>query len=87
MFKFAFTTASILTASLGLAAWGASTPALGFSSTQEQPRPVISSSGKVRYVFKNPNECAPSMAMAVWPPGTPTAEPLGYRCYDSSNGN
>jgi hypothetical protein len=49
-------------------------------------RPVVSSSGKVRYVYKNAMSCAPEQALAVWAPGRVTASPLGYRCSSSANG-
>jgi len=48
--------------------------------------PVLSSSGRIRYVYRNANSCAPDLPMAVWGRGADAGKLLGYRCYENSNG-
>jgi hypothetical protein len=69
-----------------LAVVGASLPALAGEAGWSGLRPVASSSGKIRLVYRNANECAPSLAVAVWGPGAPSFAPLGYRRVDNGNG-
>jgi hypothetical protein len=68
------------------AVFGAPLPTRAVAETRDPQLPVMSASGKVRYVVQNANDCAPSQPIAVWGPGPPTAMPLGYRCVDFSNG-
>jgi hypothetical protein len=56
------------------------------SPDQDGGRFVISSSGKLRYVYKNANYCAPDLGMAVWGRDQTAGMLLGYRCYNNSNG-
>ena len=48
------------------------------------PGYVKSGSGKIRYVHRHANSCAPDLPKAVW--GT-SSELLGYRCFNPSNGS
>ena len=68
------------------AAFTAPLPARAVQWTSDPLIPVVSASGKLRYVVKNANDCAPSQPIAVWGPGPASARPLGYRCVDFSNG-
>ena len=58
----------------------------GISSdkTFHYPGYVRSGSGRLVYVHRNANSCAPDMPQAVW---VPSSELLGYRCFNSSNGS
>ena len=83
MIKSLMVATSLLT--LG-AAFVAPLPASASQWTNDPLLPVVSGSGKVRYVVRNANDCAPSQAVAVWGPGLSYGGPLGYRCADFSNG-
>jgi hypothetical protein len=52
----------------------------------DRPYRVIDSAGREQVVVRNANDCAPWQAEAVWGPGTPTAAPIGYRCFYNPNG-
>jgi len=76
-----------------LAVVGLASPSLGGVSPRGVAWPgsdggrfVISSSGKLRYVYKNANYCAPDLGMAVWGRDQTAGILLGYRCYNNSNG-
>ena len=81
MLKSLMLAASLLT--LGAAA---PLPAHAVQWASDPLLPVMSASGRLRYVVKNANDCAPSAAVAVWGAGPPRDLPLGYRCVDYSNG-
>jgi len=84
--KYRFAATSLLFVGLAYGLFGGPRPAFAFVAAQDLPRAVVSSSGRVRYVFKNAISCAPFQAMPVWAPGPPSASPLGYRCYNNPNG-
>ena len=69
-------------------AFAAPLPARAAQWTSDPLIPVVSASGRLRYVVRNANDCAPSQPIAVWGPGPMPAysRPLGYRCVDFSNG-
>jgi hypothetical protein len=60
--------------------------ARAFGLTDDPVIAVVSSSGKVRHVVRNANDCAPSRPVAVWGWGKQTEGPIGYRCVDITNG-
>jgi hypothetical protein len=45
---------------------------------------IVMTRAQVQFV-RNANECAPWESAAVWAPGNPTAEPIGYCCYHNPN--
>jgi hypothetical protein len=49
----------------------------------QRPSGVSRSDGLAR----NPNNCAPGQPRAVWAPGNATGAPVGYSCYNNSNGS
>ncbi len=80
--------AATLLSAAGVAFGALHGPGLAYASAPawDPPRAVVSATGQVRHVVKNANDCAPFEARAVWGPGPPTANPLGYRCYHNPNG-
>jgi hypothetical protein len=67
-------------------AYGGALPARADGPAFAAPHPVMSASGKMRFVFNSANDCAPSQPEAVWGPGPPMITPLGYRCFEITNG-
>ncbi len=70
---------------MGLGASSDPLAAAASAAWPDPPRPVMDSTGRVRMVVQNANNCAPFEADPVWGPGPPTAKPLGYRCCHNPN--
>jgi len=78
--------AALLAACVGICALDAARPVHADAAESDRPYHVIDSAGREQLVVRNANDCAPWQAEAVWGPGTPTAAPIGYRCYYNPNG-